>query len=239
MNRMIPRILIVEDEAVIAMEIEMRLIKLGYEVTGLAASGERAIQLAAEDEPNIALMDINLSGPLDGIQTATELRKTHDIPIVFLTAYSDTATIERACVTAPLGYLTKPFSDRDVHAAIEVALYRHALDRELLRSRQESERLVEQLRLALSEVKTLKELLPVCASCKKIRDDEGYWSSVDSYLVRHGLSAVTHSICPDCMKLLYPNPSTPGQPGAKNGVHGKKPSGSPSDPMEGLNGNGS
>lgn len=200
-----PKILVVEDEAVIAMEIEMRLAKMGYEIIGHAATGEKALALAEANRPELALMDINLVGPMDGVETAAQLRGRFDIPVVFLTAYSDDATIRRATVSGPLGYLTKPFSDRDLRAAIEVALYKHAADQELQRYREELEKTVIELRAALDEVKTLKSLLPVCSSCKKIRDDEGYWSAVDAYVVQQGLSAVTHSICPECIRKLYPD----------------------------------
>lgn len=200
-----PKILIVEDEAVIAMEIEMRLEKMGYEITGHAATGEKALALAEASRPDLALMDINLVGPQDGVETAAQLRARFDIPVVFLTAYSDDATIRRATVTGPLGYLTKPFSDRDLRAAIEVALFKHATDRELQLYREQLEKTISELRAAQDEVKTLKALLPVCASCKQIRDDEGYWSTVDAYVVKQGLGAVTHSICPDCIRKLYPD----------------------------------
>lgn len=198
------KILVVEDEAVIAMEIETRLMKMDYEVIGPVATGERALSLASAAHPDLALMDINILGPQDGVEIAALLRERHGIPVIFLSAYSDDATIQRAAVTGPLGYLTKPFSDRDVRAAIEVALYKQSTDRELARYREQLERTVIELRAALREVKTLKALLPVCASCKKIRDDDGYWSAVDTYVIDQGLGEVSHGICPDCILKLYP-----------------------------------
>lgn len=198
-------ILIVEDEAPIAMEIEIRLAKMGYSTLGPAGTGEKALLLAESTHPSLALMDINLAGDLDGIETATRLRDRHDIPSVFLTAYSDDQTIQRASATGPLGYLTKPFSDRDLRAAIEVAIYKHQTDRELQLYREKLEHTVAELRAAISEVKTLQALLPVCANCKRIRDDRGYWSAVDTYVVSQGLGEVTHGICPECIRQLYPN----------------------------------
>ncbi|MBI3416864.1 MAG: response regulator [Verrucomicrobia bacterium] len=198
------KILVVEDEAVIAMEIEMRLAKLDYEVIGPAATGEKALSLAASDRPNLALMDINIVGPQDGVATAGQLRELFEIPVIFLTAYADDASIHRAAVSGPMGYLTKPFSDRDLHAAIEVALYKHATDREIRRYREQLEKTVGELRAALAQVKTLKALLPICASCMKIRDDNGNWDSVDAYIIKEGLGQVTHSICPACIRKLYP-----------------------------------
>ncbi len=203
-SNLLPRILIVEDEAVIAMEIEMRLTKMGYEIVGNAATGEKALALAERERPDLALMDINIVGSIDGVETAARLRTRFDIPVVFLTAYSDDATIDRATAAGPLGYLTKPFSDRDVRAAIEVALYKHATDLELKAYREQLEKTIRDLRAAQEEVKTLKGLLPVCASCKQVRDDEGYWSAVDAYIIKQGLGTVTHCLCPNCIRKLYP-----------------------------------
>lgn len=216
------RILVVEDEAPIAMEIELRLSKMGYEVIGPVATGEKALALAAQAPPDLTLMDIHLSGAMDGIQTAAMLRTQHQIPIVYLSAYSDDATLQRATTTSPSGYLTKPFSDRDLHAAIELALYKHATDCELRRYREQLEKTVEELRAALAEVKTLKSLLPVCASCKRIRDDAGYWSAVDTYVINEGLGEVTHGICPDCAQKLYPKLGL-GKPLPGGSAIGEKP----------------
>lgn len=198
------KILIVEDEAVIAMEIESRMTRMGYQVVGPASTGERALALARESRPDIALMDINIQGPIDGIQTAATLQEQMGIPAVFLTAYSDDATLERATGAGPLGYLTKPFSDRDIRAAVEVAIHRRDKERELKRKQIELELTVAQLKKALSEVRVLKSLLPICAGCKKIRDDQGYWSAVDAYIINQGLTNVTHGLCPDCVDRLYP-----------------------------------
>jgi signal transduction histidine kinase len=117
-------ILIVEDERIVARDIEKRLKKLGYQVVGSVASGEDAIRQAQLTLPDLALMDIQLKGPIDGIQTAEQIHTDLDIPVVFLTAYADEETLQRAKVTEPFGYIVKPFDERDLHAAIEVALRR-------------------------------------------------------------------------------------------------------------------
>jgi PAS domain S-box-containing protein len=118
------RILIVEDEAVVAQDIELRLQSMGYEVVGRAATGEEAVQLALANLPNLILMDIMLRGTMDGIDAALIIRRQVEIPIVYLTAYSDPTTLQRAKVTEPLGYVLKPFTDRELQIAIEIALFK-------------------------------------------------------------------------------------------------------------------
>jgi signal transduction histidine kinase len=125
------RIQIVEDETIIAMEVEDRLKTIGYEVTSISASGEEAIVKAEQDNPDLILMDIVLQGNVDGIEAAERIRTSMDIPIVYLTAYADEKTLARAKLTGPFGYLLKPFGEKDLHTAIEIALYKHGMEREL------------------------------------------------------------------------------------------------------------
>jgi two-component system, cell cycle sensor histidine kinase and response regulator CckA len=125
------RILVVEDEAAQAGVVEVLLRNLGYDVVGIADSGVDAIRLAGATNPDLVLMDIRLHGDLDGIATAERLRADFDTPIVYVTAYADHATLERAKVSGPLGYVVKPFEEEDLSAAIEVALFRRQLEREL------------------------------------------------------------------------------------------------------------
>lgn len=120
-----PGILIVEDEIVVAMEIEEKLRSQGYDVTSLCSSGEEAALLVNRHCPDLVIMDIKLDGNIDGIEAAELIRKNHDIPIVYLTAYADKATLERAKRTEPFGYLVKPFSAAELRTTIEVALHKH------------------------------------------------------------------------------------------------------------------
>ncbi|HVZ41920.1 MAG TPA: response regulator [Candidatus Kapabacteria bacterium] len=121
----LPRILIVDDEIIIARELEARLVKMGFEVPAIASSGPEAIEFAASMEPNLVLMDIVLKGEMDGIEAADVIRRSHNIPIIYLTAYTDRKTLDRAKVTEPFGYIVKPFSERELFANIEMALYKH------------------------------------------------------------------------------------------------------------------
>jgi PAS domain S-box-containing protein len=124
------RILIVEDEAIIAMEIESQLQSLGYEVTSIVNTGEKAIQKAEEDKPDIILMDIRIKGEMDGIDAAAEIRSKLGIPVIFSTAYLDEERIERAKITMPFGYVLKPIQERDLKVTIEMALYVSKVDAE-------------------------------------------------------------------------------------------------------------
>ncbi|MCY2989764.1 MAG: response regulator [Planctomycetota bacterium] len=126
-----PRLLIVEDEAIVAADLELRLARLGYQVAGTAASGEQALALAEHVRPDLVLMDILLQGEMDGIQAAQELRTRLRLPVVFLTAYAERDTLQRAKLTEPLGYILKPFEDRELETIIEIALYKHQAERKL------------------------------------------------------------------------------------------------------------
>nr|MBS0021402.1 response regulator [Gammaproteobacteria bacterium] len=122
------RILIAEDEAIVAVDIQSQLEAVGYRVLAVATSGQEARDQALEMRPDMVLMDIRLSGPLDGIDAAQAIRRKLDIPIVFLTAYADQETLQRAKATGPCGYLVKPFNERDLYATLEIALHKHQLE---------------------------------------------------------------------------------------------------------------
>src|SRR5262245_23474577 len=128
------RILVVEDEAVVALDVEDRLRRLGHEVVGTADSCASALALAADVRPDLVLMDIALRDGADGISTAERLRAELAVPVVFVTAFADTETLERAKRVSPHGYIVKPFDERELRATIEIALYRDGLDRAMRRS---------------------------------------------------------------------------------------------------------
>ena len=122
------KILIVEDESIVAADIEDTLHKIGYEVVGIVSSGEDALERAAVHAVDLILMDIQLKGTLDGIETAATVREKYNIPVVYLTAHADEATLERAKITEPYGYIVKPFEEIELKVALELALYKHRLD---------------------------------------------------------------------------------------------------------------
>jgi len=121
-----PSVIIVEDEAVIAMEIEMVLRDLGYRIAGKANNGLRALDLLSSTSPDIVLLDIDLRGSISGIEVAQVIREKYDFPFVFLTALADATTLDRAKKTMPYGYIVKPFNENDLRSTIELALYRFA-----------------------------------------------------------------------------------------------------------------
>jgi PAS domain S-box-containing protein len=129
------KILIVEDESIVARDIEACLAGFGYEVAAVTGSGEEAVRLAGERKPDIVLMDIILKSRVDGIEAARRIRFDFKIPVIYLTSHADRATVERAKVAEPYGYVLKPFDDRELYAAIETALYRHRRDDKWERSR--------------------------------------------------------------------------------------------------------
>ena len=128
-------ILIVEDEAIVASDIQYSLQKLGFFVTGVAASGELALSMIKSSQPDLILMDIMLQGKLSGLDTAELIMKTYSIPIIFLTAYVDEVTLSRAKKCEPFGYIIKPFKEIQLQTAIEMALYKFKKEDDLIKER--------------------------------------------------------------------------------------------------------
>jgi DNA-binding LytR/AlgR family response regulator len=128
-------VLVVEDEKIVSKDIQMSLKKLGYNVVGSADTGEKAIEEALSKQPDIVLMDIMLKGEMNGIQAATKIKEETNIPVVYLTAYADESTLAQAKVTEPHGYILKPFKEVDIHTTIEMAIYKHAKEKEVQKER--------------------------------------------------------------------------------------------------------
>jgi len=138
------KIIIVEDEAIIAMDIKNTLESLGYIVLAIASDGTEAIRRVGELLPDLVLMDIYLKNGIDGVEAATSIKQHYNIPIVYLTAYSDEETMQRAKVTEPYGYLLKPFEKRELQIVIAMALYKHKTDEALRISHDQLERQVKE-----------------------------------------------------------------------------------------------
>lgn len=129
------KVLVVEDEAIVAMDVKYRLESLGYIIPAIASTGEDAIKLAAQTSPEVILMDIMLGKGIDGVEAAEKIHSVSDIPIIYLSAYADEKTLARAKITKPFGYILKPFEERELHSAIEIAIYNHNLEKELKESK--------------------------------------------------------------------------------------------------------
>lgn len=307
--------MIVEDEWIITEDLRLTLIDMGYDVSSMVNKGEFVIDEIKKNKPNLILMDINLGGELDGIETASMVRELFNIPIIYLSALSDDSHIKRVKSTAPFGYLTKPFNENELKINIEIALFKHDLEMKLAESEEKfriladfmldwefwyhpdkgfiyvspscetitgynskefysnpdilkkiiyeedwkkwskifsdkesidksdliefkirtkngdirwiergcnnitnnkgeylgircSNRDITPRKKAQIEVKTLQGLLPICSSCKKIRDKQGNWHTLETYINKHSEAKFTHGICPDCLKKLYPDLSS-------------------------------
>jgi CheY-like chemotaxis protein len=128
------RILVVEDEGVVAKDLQSRLRKLGYDVPVTIQTGELALEVARDIRPDLVLMDIRLRGEMDGVEAAGEIMSQFRTPVIFLTAYADDQTVNRAKLTEPYGFVLKPFNERELHTVIQVALHKHAMEAALRKS---------------------------------------------------------------------------------------------------------
>lgn len=190
------KIMTIEDNEADSYLIRFIFEKNGYKVIE-ANNGALGVGLAIKERPDLILMDINLPGEINGVEAANQIHSKSNIPIVFLTAHTDQETLERAKITDPFGYVTKPFDETNLRFAVEIAIYKAKIEAE-------REQLIVQLQEALAKVKTLSGFLPICANCKKIRDDKGYWNQIEAYIRDHSEAEFSHGICPDCAKKLYP-----------------------------------
>lgn len=192
-------VLVIEDESIVSKDIQHSLKKLGYNVVGSASTGEKAIDLALELKPDVVLMDIMLKGKLTGIEASEEIRKSLNIPVIYLTAYADEATLEKAKVTQPHGYIIKPFKEIDIHTSIEMALFKHSKEVEVLRERD--------LLYSLVENKDSNGFIFVKSNSRlvKLKTSDIYFvEALKDYVVINALSTryTIHSTMKDIQKKL-------------------------------------
>ncbi|HSD64545.1 MAG TPA: response regulator, partial [Ignavibacteriaceae bacterium] len=128
------KILLVEDESIVAIDLKKMLQNLNYEVIDTVRTGEKAVTIALENDPDLILMDIMLAGEMTGTEAASEIRKKKDIPVIYITAYADENTLSQAKLTQPFGYILKPFDEKNLLSTIEMALYKANLDKKLKES---------------------------------------------------------------------------------------------------------
>ncbi len=175
-------VLVVEDESIVSKDIQHSLKKLGYNVVGAASTGEKAIELATGTRPDIILMDIMLKGDMNGIEAADEIRKNCSIPVIFLTAYADESTLSKAKITEPYGYILKPFKEIDLHTTIEMAIYKHSREQEVVKERDLLFSLVE------NKDSTQKGYIFVKSNSKLVKlksEDIYYIEALKDYVVIH------------------------------------------------------
>lgn len=150
-------ILIVEDEAIVAFNLQQRLLHMGYHVPDVAVSGAETLERVGKCRPDLILMDIHIEGPMDGIEVAARIHETHPVPVIYLTAYSEDATLERARQTQPYGYMIKPFSERELHATIQMALERQTVENALAESQRMLQQALDAAALGTVEINTAED----------------------------------------------------------------------------------
>jgi YesN/AraC family two-component response regulator len=196
MNQHSPvRVLIVDDEPLVVEAIQGMVESMGYLVVGKAADGHQAIEAVESLHPDVILMDIKMPR-MNGLEAADQIQERHPTPVVLLTAHETQDFVERAGAAGVGAYLLKPPQAHVLRRAITIAIARFD---DLVELR----RLNAELEEALDKVKLLSGLIPICASCKKIRDDEGYWNQLEAYISAHSEAVFSHSICPECTERLY------------------------------------
>ena len=192
-------ILVVEDESIVAKDIQLSLKKLGYNVLGIFSNGMDAVSFVEETRPDIILMDIMLKGEMSGIEAADQIKARFDIPVIYLTAYADESTLSKAKVTEPYGYIIKPFKEIDLHTSIEMALYKHEKTADIKKERD--------LLYSLVENKEGKDVIFVKANSRlvRVKTKEIYFvEALKDYVVINtsGARYTIHSTMKDIEKKL-------------------------------------
>jgi len=191
------RVLIVEDDFMVSAMIRGRVEDTGYTVLGEAQDGVQAIELVQSLHPDVVLMDIEMPN-MNGIEATQHISEYEPTPVVILSAFESPELVSKASEVGAGAYLVKPPNARELERGITIALARFDDMVEL-------RRLNKELQEALDQVQTLSGLLPICSSCKKIRDEEDHWQPLEVYIRDRSEAEFTHSICPACAKKLYPD----------------------------------
>lgn len=178
----------------------------GYKVRP-ALSGRIALEAARKEVPDLILLDILMPG-MDGYQVCEALKadaRLRDVPVIFISALDEVADKIKGFRAGGVDYISKPFQTEEVLARVETHLTLRALQKDLEEKNESLRKLNRDLQQALDEIKTLRGIIPICASCKKIRDDNDSWQRIEKYISDHSEAEFSHGICPDCAKKLYPD----------------------------------
>lgn len=185
-------IIMIVDDAAENLRILIELLKDDYQLIPLK-SGKIALEKLAEDPlPDLVLLDIVMP-EMDGYELCTRLKvdpRTREIPVIFITAVSEAMDDAKAFEIGAVDYVPKPFNPLTVKARVNTHIKLH--------------RTVKELQDAMKDIRTLSGFIPICASCKKIRDDKGFWSQVEIYIQDRSDAQFSHGICPDCLDTIYP-----------------------------------
>jgi YesN/AraC family two-component response regulator len=198
------RVLIVEDDSLVSEMVHGLVEDLQYRVVGKAIDGRQGVEMVENLHPDVVLMDIEMPR-MDGLEATRRIYESHPTPVVILSAYENPQLLREASQTGVGAYLVKPPNLRQVERAIIIAMARFHDIMELRRINLELHARNQEIETAMAQIKTLSGLLPICSSCKKIRDDQGYWEQVEIYISKHSDADFSHGLCPDCMKTLYPD----------------------------------
>jgi len=193
------RVLIAEDDLTSHKILKAVLDKWGYEVVSTYNGREAWKALRDADSPRLAILDWMMP-EMDGIEIIRKIRERSELKtmyIILLTAKGRKEDIVSGLETGADDYIAKPFDREELHARVQVG-------QRVLELQSALEDRIKELQDALDQIKTLKGLVPMCASCKKIRDDEGYWQEVEAYMMEHSEMEFSHGLCPDCLKKHYP-----------------------------------
>jgi len=213
-------LLVIDDEIADMGLILDSLAQRGFTIL-TAHDGASGLERAQYAQPDLILLDVAMPG-MDGFDTCRRLKaaeQTRAIPVMFMTALADTAEKVTGFAVGGVDYITKPVQEAEVLARVQTHVALHTLQRQLAaqnaqlrqeiaerqRVEAEHERLIGQLQEALANIKTLRGLVPICAVCKKIRDDTGYWNQLERYLMTHTEAEFSHGICPECTQRRYPD----------------------------------
>lgn len=197
------RVLVADDDFLVSREITRAVESAGFKIIGTASNGKEVVEMARSLQPDVIIMDIKMP-ELDGIQASGQIQESSPTPVVVLTAYESHHLLERASLSGVGAYLVKPPKPAEIERAVTIAMARHNDLVELRRLNKAIISQKEELEKALDEIKTLRGIIPICANCKKIRDDKGYWEQVEVYVSDRSEAEFSHSICPECLKVLYP-----------------------------------
>ena len=191
------KILFVEDDYLVATQITNTLSELGFNNIIEASNGKEAIKLTETAKPDLIIMDLEMP-EMGGIEAAAIIQEKHPTPVIVLTAYETSELLNDAAKVGISAYMVKPLKKYLIERSITIALARH---KDLMEVR----RLNEELKKALAEIKTLRGILPICAECHNIRDENNNWIDITSYISNHTEAEFSHSLCPKCAKKLYGN----------------------------------
>lgn len=197
------KVLVAEDDYLVSEMIVRTLSSLGIRNLVEASTGKEAVEVTLAGRPDVVLMDIEMP-EMDGIEATQKIQELCPTPVVILSAHESADLARRASEAGAAAYMTKPPDAATLDRSIAIALARHGDILALRVSVAELRKKTLELERALSEIRTLRGIIPMCMFCKKIRDDEGFWHRVEEYIAENSEATVSHGLCAECLKRHYP-----------------------------------